>query len=466
MEKYDILIVGASTTGSWFARKMAQQGFSVLMIEKEEQNDVNRAYDIIHFGKTDMEKFGMTIPETTDKDWGFTFASSVIYSPFGNYPKIGQPDPVVGVHKHDYIMRMNNEAVAAGAEIIYGAAFDDFIYDESNRIVGATYNTKDGKKEAYARIVADCSGIPSAARTKLPDTSVVENFKLTNKDIFFVVLYYAEYEDKNFKPRSLDGFCMQYKAWSAPSGNEHGAILGIGAGYGYDYAEEVFKDYMKNIKRPAYKVEKVEKGMTPYHRSLYSCVDDGFIAMGDAAFLTKPTCGEGVTSSLVQAEIAVDVISKLLREDGYLTKEKLWPINCRYMKSQGKDFDSLRPMLYGIISANYEEAEYLFANDCIFSTKILGGMGEDLDLTAGDIAKMLAVIGKGVATGKLRKSVVGKIVKGLLQSGKVGKLYDNYPATPAEFAEWKQQAKVLWDEIGGMADTCDPDILKKLGYIK
>ena len=414
MEQFDILIAGASTTGSWFARRMAEKGFRVLMIEKEEQNDVNRNYDIIHFGKADMEKFGMEIPATTDKDWGFTFASSVILSPYGNFPKIGQPAPVVGVHKHDYIMRMNRYAEEAGVKIIYGAAFNDFIYDENKRIIGASYNTKNGTQEALARIVADCTGIPSAARTKLPDTSVVENYKLTNKDIFYVVLYYVEYEDKNVKPRALDAFCMQYKAWSAPSGNDHGAILGIGAGYGYDYAEEIFKDYIKNIKRPAFKVEKVEKGMTPYHRTLYSCVDDGFIAMGDAAFLTKPTCGEGVTSSMVQAEIAVDVISDLLKKDDYLTKEALWPINCRYMKAQGKDFDALRPMLFGVISADYDEAEYLFANDCIFSTKILGGMGEELNLTAGDIAKMLAVIGKGVATKKLRTETVGKIVKGLL----------------------------------------------------
>ena len=464
MEQYDILIAGASTTGSWFARRMAEKGFNVLVIEKEEPDNINRAYDIIHFGKEEMEQFGMEIPKTTDRDWGFTFASSRTISPYGNYIIEGQPSPVVGVHKHDYILRMNEYARRAGAEIVYGAAFSDFLYDEKGRIIGAEYTTQEGKQQVHARIVADCTGIPSAARTKLPSSSVVENYPLTNKDIFFVVLYYVVYEDKALDPRSLDAFCMQYKSWSAPSGNEHGAILGIGAGYGYDYAEEVFKDYIKNIKRPAFTVEKVEKGMTPYHRTLYSCVDDGFIAMGDAAFLTKPTCGEGVTSSMVQAEIAVDVLDKLLREDGYLTKEKLWPVNARYMKAQGKDFDALRPLLYGVISADYDEAEYLFANDCIFSAKILGSMGEDLSLTAGDIAKMLACIVKGIAKGKLKTETVGKIVKGLLQSSKVGKLYDQYPQSPAQFDAWKQQADSLWQEIGGMADTCDPVILKKLGY--
>ena len=48
MNEYDILVVGASTTGCWFAEKMASQGFSVLVIEKEEPENVSRAYDIFH----------------------------------------------------------------------------------------------------------------------------------------------------------------------------------------------------------------------------------------------------------------------------------------------------------------------------------------------------------------------------------------------------------------------------------
>ena len=34
MKKYDVVVVGASTTGCWFAHKMAEQGFKVLVIEK------------------------------------------------------------------------------------------------------------------------------------------------------------------------------------------------------------------------------------------------------------------------------------------------------------------------------------------------------------------------------------------------------------------------------------------------
>ncbi len=464
MKKFDVIIVGASTTGCWFAYQMAKQGFQVLVLEKNNPDDVSREYDVFHMGKADMERFDLEIPEDDSPLREFCFAHSTMISPYGNYPKACAEAPVIGLHKHDYIMAMAERAKNAGAEIIYGASFTDFIYDDNKKIIGAKYKTADGENEAYARIVADCSGIPAVARTKLPDTSVVGNFKLTNKDILYVVLYYAEYLKNDFNPRDLDGFFMQYKSWSAPSDNPNGAILGIGAFYSYSYAEEIFKEhFMKNVKFPEYKVERIEKGMTPYHISCYSLVDDGFIALGDAACHTKPTCGEGCTSSLVAGEIAVEVISNLLKSDKYLTKERMWSINKRYMAAQGKDFDSMRPLLMGIISLGYDEAEYLFKNDIVFSEKILGGMDTGLELDGNDISSIVKGIANGVAKKNIKPSTIAKIVRGLKYSVQVGTLYDNYPAQFEEFPEWKAKADKLWAEIGPVSSTCDTEILAKLG---
>ena len=463
MKKYDILVAGASTTGAWFAKKMAEQGHSVLVIEKQKPDNVSREYDIFHMGKLEMERFGLDIPKEGDEDYGFVFTSGRSYSPYGNYSKYGK-ETVIGMHKHEFIMKMNRQAQAAGAEIIYGAAFSDFITDENGKRIGAKYITDEGEQQVEAKLVADCTGIPSAARRKLPDNAYVENFALKPEDIFYVVLYYAKYTDEKINPLDHHGFFMQYKSWSAPSGDDHGAILGVGANHAYEYAEEIFnRDWKKNVAWPKYTVDKVEKGMTPYHRTLYSFVEDGFIAMGDTAFLTKPTCGEGCTSSLYQAEIAVEVISKLLKEDKPLTKENMWSINKRYIKVQGKDFDSLRPLLIGIVNFSYDEAEYLFKNDVIFSQKILGGMGQELELSPKDIAKIVGGILAGVATGKLKMANVKKTLTGLMQSGEVGKLYDEYPDSPAGYFTWKAKADALWAKIGKMADTCDPEILRKIG---
>lgn len=465
MEKYDILVVGGSTTGSWFARKMAEKGHKVLMIEKDEKKNISRAYDIFHMSKKEMEEFDLEIPQPGEKEFGFTFEGSPVMSPFGNYAKSGKPATVVGLHKHEYILKMHEQAKKAGAKIVCGASFTELIYDENGKVAGAKYKTAKGEKEVAASLVADCSGIPAVVRRTLPDSSTIENFRLTNRDVFFVVLYYVKYLNEKVRARDLDGSFLNYKVWSAPSGDEHGAILGVGGNYGYDYAEEIFKtQFIKNVKWPDYKVEKVEKGLTPYHRGIYSFVDDGVIALGDTACLTKPTCGEGCTSSLVQCEIAVDVIDALLKDNKPLTKENMWSINTRYIKKQGIAFDSMRPLLMGIVSCSPKEAEYLFKKDVIFSRKIIGNQGEDLELNGKDIADIITGISAGIATGQIKPSTVATIAKGLLQSGEITKLYGEYPSTPADYFAWKEKADALWEKIGSMADKCDKDILRRLGY--
>ena len=464
MEKYDVLIVGGSTTGCWFADKMARKGFKVLVIEKNLSDDVSREYDIFHMGEQDMMRFELDIPEDGNPLKEFRFEHSNMVSPYGKHRMKGADSPVIGLHKHDYIMFMAQKAQNNGAEFIYGASFTDFVY-ENGKIVGAKYNTADGEQVAYAKLVADCSGIPSVARRKLPDSSPVCNFKITPEDIFYVVLYYIEYVDKNIKPRDLDGFFMQYKAWSAPAGEGYDAILGIGGSFSYEYSEEIFREHFsKNVRYPEYTVKKVEKGMTPYHRSVYSFVDDGFIVMGDAACLTKPTCGEGCTSSLVQAEIAVDVISTLLKEKLPLSKENMWGINKRYMTAQGKGFDFMRPLLMGVITLNYDEAEYMFENDIVFSESLFGAMdGDELNLKPAVVAKWLSGIAAGVAKKKIRASAVKNVFKGLAQAVDIGIHYDKYPDRPEGFAAWKEKADEKWNAIGSLSKTCDPEILKKLG---
>ena len=464
MANYDIVIVGASTTGCWFAEKMASNGFNVLVLEKELPENVSRAYDIFHMSEPEMNQFGLPIPDESSPLREFSFNGSPMCSPYGTHRKKAGKAKIIGLHKHDYIMFMADRAKEKGAEFIYGAPFVDLIFNDKGSVVGAKYEFQGEIKEVYSKLVADCSGIPSVARRKLPDTSYVENFKLDPVAILYVILYYFEYTDKSINPRDIDAFFMQYKSWCAPAGEGYDGLFGIGGCFSYEYAEEVYNtQFMKNVAFPKHTVKKVEKGMTPYHRSVYSFVEDGFIAMGDAAFLTKPTCGEGCTSSLVQGEIAAEVISKLLSKGEELTRKNMWSINKRYMVAQGKEFDSMRPLLMGLIKMNFDEAEYLFANDVIFCDKILGGMDDGLNLTPSDIADMVKGIFKGVAKKKISVGSIKALLKGLKQSDAVGKLYDAYPESVSGYLEWKEKADALWEEIGTLADTCDPEIMKKLG---
>ena len=82
LRKYDIVVVGASTAGSYFARRMSEKGFSVFVIEKSSKERISPDYDIFHMGKDEMEKFGLPKVEKGDGIYAFEFTESYMYSAF------------------------------------------------------------------------------------------------------------------------------------------------------------------------------------------------------------------------------------------------------------------------------------------------------------------------------------------------------------------------------------------------
>ena len=45
---YDVIVVGAATAGSYFARKLAENGASVLVIDSKPEEKIGTKYDIFH----------------------------------------------------------------------------------------------------------------------------------------------------------------------------------------------------------------------------------------------------------------------------------------------------------------------------------------------------------------------------------------------------------------------------------
>lgn len=450
MKNYDVIIVGASTAGSYFARRMAEKGFSVLLLDKDSRDKLSPAYDIFHMGKDEMKQFGL--PEVKDGDgiYEFTFEDSAICSVYGNHPKPSKL-AVVGMHKHKYCVLMNDWAAEAGAELVYEASFKSLIYSENGKISGVIYE-KDGEEiAASCRLVADCSGIPAVVRRSLPDDYGIEKFELTPKDIFYVTLRYIDFEEKRTERYLRSDFWLYFKSWLAPSGGSD-ALIGMGACGGFDVVEKVYALFEKTVRLPAHKVVRIEKGRTPYHRAPYSFVSDGFIAMGDAACITKPNCGEGCTASIVLEDIAVDVASQVMANGAYPTMEALWSINKRYNNTQGKEFASLMALLGSIIRHSAKANEFLFKNDVIFSRKLLSSMGNGIELSIGDYVKTLIFIIIGLVTGNVKPAELKAVIDAIVTSGKLTAHYEKYPETPDGYEAWAKEAELLWAKTGKVAE--------------
>lgn len=449
MKNYDVVIVGASTAGSYYARRMAEKGFSVLVIEKSSKEKISPDYDVFHMGKADMEKFGLPQVMQGDGIFEFEFTESHMMSAYGNYPKYS-PATTVGMHKRAYIQLMNDWACEAGSEILYNTAFESLVYDDNGKICGVTYSSNGEEFTVSCRLVADCSGIPAVVRRSLPEDYGVETFELTPDDILYVILRYVDFTEK--KGRWLQSqFWLSYKSWLAPSAGSD-AILGIGALFGFDHVEKVFEKFTSNSKLPGYTVKRIEKGRTPYHRAPYSFVADGFIAMGDAACLTKPNCGEGCTASLALEQIAVDVASEAMKDGKYPTREALWPINKKYNDTQGKEFASLMALLIGLVKHSDKANEFFFKHDAIFSKKILGSLEEGINLNIGDYLKILIFVVIGILSGNVKVGEIKSILEGVINSGKLTELYERFPATPDGFDAWVAEAEAMWKKVGKLSD--------------
>ena len=451
MEQFDVLIIGAASAGSFLARRLSENGHRVLILEQHAKENLGRRLDIFHVAKADFARFSLPLPEMAD-DFAFEFSGGRTFSAFDRYPKKNE-GTVVGMHMHRYIARLNCWAREAGAEIRYQATFVDFLY-EDGRIAGAVYEQGGERHEVSAKLVVDCSGIPSVARQKLPNGYGVENFAIAGDEMFYVTLRYVVYHEPKDYVSGTRGWTY-YKTWEAPDDGADCAILGVGANFSYQAGEKVFAQFREVVKLPRFTVLRTERGTTPYRRPPYSFVADGFLVSGDAACLTKPSAGEGVTASMVQLEIAAEEIGRLLNEGGTLTRARLWGINTRYVAGQGKAFAAQLATLIGAMSTTAEENDFFFQHDVIFSDKTFAalGRGEPLVFSARAMLRMGFVMLGGVLSRKVRVSTIRSLLRGMKNGARADKLYADYPASEEGFDAWVIRADKFWKECGSMAEN-------------
>lgn len=434
---YDVIIIGAATSGAYFAKKMASKGYSVIMLEALTKEKLGTRMDIFHVTKTDLKTFDIPQVKEGDGAWAFEFTDNHFSSPSNKYI-VPTTSEIVGLHMHEYVALMVHDAVEAGAEIEYGAKFKEFVF-KKGRISGVRYETSEGIKEISGKVVIDCSGSRAAGRCALPNGYGIENFELKDEDMFYVILRYAKFD----KPQ-INNFWLNTKSWYAPfSMDDTEKIIGTGATKSFASAEKASAKLDENTSKGKFTLLRTEKGTTPYRRPPYSLVADNFIVTGDAGCLTKPDCGEGVTSSMVMMDIAIDVLDKALKSND-VSKEALWKINREYNRKQGADFSFVRAFLTKVVKAMDSEIEYCFANGIIFNKTFLDGE----KVSVKDIKDVIVGITSAVAKKNISKKTISAVISGVILGAALKTLYMNYPDSPEKLPEWVKKANALWKKVG------------------
>ena len=441
---YDLIIIGASTTGAYLARKIASAGFKVKVIEKLPREKVGSKYDIFHIAEPDFALHDIPRPVRGDPAWAFEFVENYTADPYDKFRKNSSGSVTVGLHMAEYTRILCDLAAEAGADIEYGAEFTGFIF-ENDRIAGVKYISGGDEREERSLMVADCSGIPAVGRTALPFSYGIDTDRLAGGDMFYVVLRYIRFKNESDRINGSCGWPF-YKTWIAPCQDPGGAILGIGATEGYDHCDEVWEQFIKNVPLPEYELERIERGATPYTPAPYSFVADNFMVCGDAACLTKPMNGEGVTSSMVQIDAAEPILTRALKYKT-VSKRDLWSINKAYNVVQGADFAAARALLTVVVNAVTIDEFYSAFAEGIISDELLSS---DLQPSFSDLASAVGRFASAAARRKFSRGTLAAAAKAVRLSGVLKKHYLAFPDDPDGYADWCERADSLWQRVGKM----------------
>ncbi len=319
--EYDVIVVGAGPAGSIAARYAAEQGVSVLMLEKD--RDVGypvRCGEAI--SKIRLEEF-----ITSDDKWIAAKISKFSFnSPDGKEVIIefGEAGYVLERRIFDY--ELARTAAEAGAEILTRAYVNGLIFDRDGKVSGVKYEYNGEQKEIKSKIVIAADGVESRVgrwaglKTHIDFRDMESAVQITAANIPLDqnTLYF--YFGKDVAPNGY--------FWIFPKGNNKANIgLGVSGLIGKKKSAQSFLDDFMAKHYPNAPVLTKIAGGVPCSITLDKISAPGIMLVGDAARQVNPLSGGGIASGMTGGSIAGRIAAeaiKLNKLDHILSYDKAW----------------------------------------------------------------------------------------------------------------------------------------------
>ncbi len=351
-----------------------------------------------------------------------------------------------------------NDALNAGIEIKYNLALRNVLTDNGNVIgvEGEDLETKSPFKKT-SKIVVDCTGVTSVLRTNLPINSHIQK-KINRDDLEatgrYIYNFQNEVEDNTFFDPD---YCLIHLdqniapggyAWVFPKGKSK---VNVGLGVQQKAMEEhnrkqgqrkdlktKIDDYVRMnpvIKNPQIADGESDDGnswgtwQVSVRRQNDCLVANGYMLVGDSAWMPKPLDAGGIGPAIIAATIAGKDAVQSIQANDY-SEESLWQYNLDFVDA------------YGYKTAGLEVFRRLLqklSNDQInFGMKHFLSKLDIENITNGEHPEFGMV-------DKLNMFIHGAINKSLAEDLKhtadVNKKlvvhYHNYPKEPNDFPEWQ-----------------------------
>lgn len=318
--EYDIIIVGAGPAGSIAARFAAEQGVSVLMLEKD--RDVGypvRCGEAI--SKAGVEEF---IP--SDVKWIASKISKFSFNaPDGSEVIVEFGDAGYVLERRIFDYELARTAAEAGTEILTRAYVNGLLFDEG-KVCGVKYEHNGEQKEVKAKIVIAADGVESRVgrwagletHIDFRDMESAVQITAANIPVDQNTLYF--YFGQDVAPNGY--------FWVFPKGHNKANIgLGVSGLIGKKKsAQSYLNDFMNKHYPDAPVLTKIAGGV-PCSITLDKISGPGIMLVGDAARQVNPLSGGGIASGMIGGKIAGTIAGEAVKQnkpDHILTYDKAW----------------------------------------------------------------------------------------------------------------------------------------------
>ncbi len=337
-DRYDVVVVGAGPGGSAVAKRCAEGGLKVLMLEKRQEIGApKRCAEGITFS---TEKFIGKIPERCIAQ---KINGAIIYAPNGKFVKVYFKEYGGYILERKVFDKwLAICASRAGAKVQAKTEVTDVI-KEDDYVKGVKAEFEGKEFEISAKVTVAADGVESIIARK---AGIDTTNQIVNIDSAF------QYEMSNLKikdPHKIEIYMGNEIAprgyiWIFPKGND---VANVGVGVAFTqktarYYLDKFIEENPQIFGDASIIE-VNSGGVPVGGFLKNMVANGFVVVGDAAHQVNPIHGGGLKEATIAGQIAGDVIVKAIKA-GDVSREFLSQYNEIWWKERGYTLERVQKL--------------------------------------------------------------------------------------------------------------------------
>jgi len=351
--EYDVIVVGGGPAGSMAARFAAEEGASVLMLEKD--RDIGYP---VRCGEA-VSKVG--IEEFIDSDERFissTIDKFAMVAPDGTEVILPSEQVIYVLERRIFDYELAKQAASRGVEILTRAYVNGLLF-ENDKVSGVKYEFNGKEFEIKSKVVIAADGVESRvgrwARIKTHiDFREMEScvqVTATNIDVDPKTLYF--YFGKDVAP---EGYF-----WVFPKYNNSANLgLGVSGDIGKKKSAQKYLDSFMNNHFPNAPILTKVAGGVPSSVTLEKISASGIIIVGDAARQVNPLSGGGIVSGMIGGKIGGKIVGEAIKKEDLnhiLTYDKVW------MDRLGKRheiFDRIKNGIYNFSDEKFNSIAHSF----------------------------------------------------------------------------------------------------------